>query len=107
VDEGAEVDNFDLKIDIPSKVDMKDKEAVISLVLKLIPEVPVWHLESMLSSMILHFDGGKGTAWGPLGNAMSKVLQDVQKNGAGAGDENLQMFVAGTRMKLRRDKLCW
>ena len=38
VDEGAEVDNFDLKIDIPSKVDMKDKEAVISLVLKLIPE---------------------------------------------------------------------
>ena len=95
VDEGAEVDNFDLKIDIPSKVDMKDREAVISLVLKLIPEVPVWHLESMLSSMILHFDGGKGTAWGPLGNAMSKVLQDVQKNGASAGDENLQMFVAG------------
>jgi hypothetical protein len=41
VGEGAGVDNFDLKIDIPSMVDMKDKEAVISLVLKLIPDVPV------------------------------------------------------------------
>jgi hypothetical protein len=78
-------------------VDLREKEAVISLVLKLIPDVPVWHLESVLSSMILHFDGGKGTAWGPLGNAMSKVLQDVQKNGAGAGDENIQMFVAGVQ----------
>jgi hypothetical protein len=47
VDEGAGVDNFDLKIDIPSMVDMKDKEAVISLVLKLIPDVPVWQLEIM------------------------------------------------------------
>jgi hypothetical protein len=26
---------------------------------------------------------------------MSKILQDVQKNGASAGDENIQMFVAG------------
>ena len=95
VDEGAGVDNLDPKIDIPSMVDLREKEAVISLVLKLIPDVPVWHLESMLSGMILHFDGGKGTAWVPLGNAMSKVLQDVQKNDASAGDENLQIFVAG------------
>ena len=91
VDEGAEVDNFDPKIDIPSMVDLREKEAVISLVLKLIPDVPVWHLESMLSGMIREFDGGKGTAWVPLGNAMSKVLQDVQKNDASAGVENLQM----------------
>ena len=95
VDEGAGVDNFDPKIDIPSMVDLREKEAVISLVLKLFPDVPVWHLESMLLGMIREFDGGKGTAWVPLGNAMSKVLQDVQKNDASAGDENLQIFVAG------------
>ena len=97
VDEGAGVDNFDPKIDIPSMVDLREKEAVISLVLKLIPDVPVWHLESMLAGMIREFDGGKGTAWVPLGNAMSKVLQDVQKNDASAGVENLQIFVAGVR----------
>jgi hypothetical protein len=44
VDEGAEVDNFGLKIDIPSMVDLREREAVVSLVLKLIPDVPVWHL---------------------------------------------------------------
>jgi hypothetical protein len=49
----------------------------------------------MLSGMILHFNGGKGAAWVHLGNAMSKVLQGVQKNGASAGEKNLQMFVAG------------
>ena len=38
VDEGAEVDNFDLKIDIPSMVDLREKKAVISLVLKLVPD---------------------------------------------------------------------
>ena len=71
VDEGAGVNNFDPKIDIPSMVDLREKEAVISLVLKLIPDVPVWHLESMLAGMIREFDGGKGTApqpwpWGDL-----------------------------------------
>ena len=55
----------------------------------------MWQLEIVLSSMVLHFNGGTGTAWVPLDNAMTKVLQGVQKNGVSAGEKNLQMFVAG------------
>jgi hypothetical protein len=95
VGEGDGVDNFGPKIDIPTVVNMKDKKAVTSLVFELIPDVPVWQLEFMLSGMVLHFNGGTGTAWAPLGNAMSKVLQGVQKQGVSAGEKNVQKFVAG------------
>jgi hypothetical protein len=105
VGEGAGVDNFEPKIAIPTVVDLREKKAVISLVLKLIPDVPVWYLEIMLSGMVLHFNGGTGTDWVPLGNAMSKVLQGVQENGANAGEKNLQMFVAGMHEALEKHVL--
>jgi hypothetical protein len=99
VGEGVGVDNFEPKIVIPTMVGgfegEEGSDQLISLVLKLIPDVPVWQLEIVLSGMVLHFNGGTGTAWVPLDNAMSKVLQGVQKNGVSAGEKNLQMFVAG------------
>jgi hypothetical protein len=54
---------------------------VISLVLKLVPDILKWQLDLVLSGMVREFHGGTGTAWVPMGHALSKVLQGVKNEG--------------------------
>jgi hypothetical protein len=52
---------------------------VISLVLKLVPDIPKWQLNLVLLGMVREFHGGTGAAWVTMGYALSKVLQGMKK----------------------------
>jgi hypothetical protein len=56
--EGVGVKDSDLKTTIPKCVNMKDMDGVlVSLVLKLVPAIPKWQLEFMLTGVVREFHG--------------------------------------------------